>query len=551
MKILLGYELGTGKPVEIPLTHLAVTGQTQASGKTTTLEALISRSGLRAVAFVTKRGEGSFTEAHPLAPYFRERADWQFVKSLLESQAHSRMNFEAAWIIRACKGARTLADVQKAVQETMRTTRRSLDQNVCEVLNAYFDAVLPQIARLPYTKTLALSAGINVMNLADYSGELQALVIRSVLEWVYEKEDNTIVIIPEAWEFIPQKHGSPVMDAAIALSRKGGAMKNYVWLDSQDIAGVNKEMLRAPQVWILGVQREVNEVKRTLAHIPIETPKPKAADVMQLGKGEFFVSFERELRRVYVQPAWLPAADAVAIARGQIGKSFANLRRAASTAGATHEEKEEAMWKERYLELEARFKALENESKTLFGEQLKLAAEVQRLTSALMAKASSGTSAVAADATRGRTAGAADRPRPGTTSAASAGNVEQRALPANGAVDLPAIYAYVKQRAAADPGILELLTERPELRVKLARQVVQIDGSSFYGRMAQLVNEGFFKAARPYGAATDEAIRRGWCSPKTPKIRSAEYLDKLSGMGFLTRETDGYQAVAGMKVNIE
>jgi len=34
---------------------LAVTGQTQQSGKTTTLEALISRSKLRALTFVTKR----------------------------------------------------------------------------------------------------------------------------------------------------------------------------------------------------------------------------------------------------------------------------------------------------------------------------------------------------------------------------------------------------------------------------------------------------------------------------------------------------------------
>jgi hypothetical protein len=37
--IHLGYEIGTGEPVSIPLQHLAVTGQTQRSGKTTALEA--------------------------------------------------------------------------------------------------------------------------------------------------------------------------------------------------------------------------------------------------------------------------------------------------------------------------------------------------------------------------------------------------------------------------------------------------------------------------------------------------------------------------------
>ena len=47
-------------PLAIPLHHLVVTGQTQESGKTTTLEALVAQSELRAIAFVTKRGEGSF-----------------------------------------------------------------------------------------------------------------------------------------------------------------------------------------------------------------------------------------------------------------------------------------------------------------------------------------------------------------------------------------------------------------------------------------------------------------------------------------------------------
>jgi hypothetical protein len=45
--ILLGFEIGTGKPVYLPLHHLAIFGITQLSGKTTTLEAVISRSGLK------------------------------------------------------------------------------------------------------------------------------------------------------------------------------------------------------------------------------------------------------------------------------------------------------------------------------------------------------------------------------------------------------------------------------------------------------------------------------------------------------------------------
>jgi hypothetical protein len=76
--VRLGFEIQTGREIEIPIRHLAVIGQTQESGKTTTLEALVERSGRKAVAFVTKRAEATFTRARRIPAYFRERADWQF-----------------------------------------------------------------------------------------------------------------------------------------------------------------------------------------------------------------------------------------------------------------------------------------------------------------------------------------------------------------------------------------------------------------------------------------------------------------------------------------
>jgi len=140
----LGYELGTGAPVEIPVRHLAVTGQTQESGKTTTLEALVARSGLCAVAFVTKRLEGSFRTGHQVAPYFRERADWQFVSAVLEATLRERLKFERSWIMRACKGARSLADVQRNVRAAM-ATAKGMSADVYLTLDHYLEIVIPQI----------------------------------------------------------------------------------------------------------------------------------------------------------------------------------------------------------------------------------------------------------------------------------------------------------------------------------------------------------------------------------------------------------------------
>src|SRR4051812_4430271 len=105
----LGFAVGTGEPVSVPVQHLAVTGQTQASGKTTTLEALVTRSRRSAIAFVTKRAEGSFRRAEAVVPpYFAERADWQTVSAILQATLHEKLRFERSWIMRACKGASTL-----------------------------------------------------------------------------------------------------------------------------------------------------------------------------------------------------------------------------------------------------------------------------------------------------------------------------------------------------------------------------------------------------------------------------------------------------------
>src|ERR1700685_1368061 len=89
--IHLGFEVGTGKPVAVPLLNLAVTGQTQTSGKTTALEALAARSKATVLAFVTKRGEASFSRGyHLVQPYFRDRADWQFVDSIMEAALNEK-----------------------------------------------------------------------------------------------------------------------------------------------------------------------------------------------------------------------------------------------------------------------------------------------------------------------------------------------------------------------------------------------------------------------------------------------------------------------------
>lgn len=326
--IPLGFELRTGRQINVPLGHLAVCGQTQSSGKTTTLEGLVSRSGCRAVAFVTKRGEGSFRVASPIAPYFAERTDWPFIRSILEATAGEKLKFERAQIMNLCqyysgdegtwKAPETLKHVLENAETALGSKKtRGFTRNVYTVLREYLLQVVPEIERLPYTSKLDLSGGLNVMDLCEYSFPLQSLVVRSVIEWVHKKATRTIIVIPEAWKFAPRQRQTPVRFATEEFIRQGAALKNFVWIDSQDLASVSASMLRQVKVWLFGVQRDPREIERTLEHIPADTAKPSKRDLATLGIGQFIVCWEREMYRVYVQPAWMTHVHAEAIARGE------------------------------------------------------------------------------------------------------------------------------------------------------------------------------------------------------------------------------------------
>jgi hypothetical protein len=622
--ILLGWEIGTGKRVEIPETgHLAWFGQTQLSGKTTALEAIAFRGELRAVAFITKQGEGGFLTGRMIPPYFSEPTNdeeqplWRWVKSILEASQQRKLNFEEAWIIRCCvepRIAKALKDVHENIKALLdgegdyvekgrgkkkkrewKYTRKpvsGINAGVYTSLKAYFDIVMPQLARLPYTKKLTLHPGLNVMDLREYAMETQALVIRSVMEWVYQHEKGVRVIVPEAQDFVPQGKNSPVKMACETLVRKAGANKNFMWLDSQDMAAVDKIMLRACSIVGIGVQTEMHEIDRSLAGL--FTPALRPVDIARLKIGEFFVRTpEARVSKVYVQPAWMSSElHAQAIAKGeesvvsarQMLRAFKISRESKpapsspaphqllqiqiqektdeddqasqSTPGSVedvlrsgdgpeelddrHEtrgdhgksirdsqpvlETEEAMWQEKY-------EALEAEHKTLIEAHDALADRVNELTAEIF----------------NRDAG--HKPKDHIESGApliptkQGGNGFSLTVP-----QLAYIYQYVKANAQKDPGILELLTRRPELRVKVERQTVEMDDSTIIGRIARLVHEGYFKQPRNGPTVQKELKRRGCDQPTTNLYKP---LNKLTEMGFLTLEPDGFQEVPEMKVQVQ
>ncbi len=326
-KILLGFTVPEGKPFEVPLHHLVITGMTALSGKTTAIEALIQRSGLRAIVFKTKRGEKGFERVGRLLPlYFRERSDWQYVSSLIEATLREKMKFERSWIIRACKGTKSLQDVYARVKEFLSRERlRAIDKSIFTNLQAYLDLVLPSIEKLDFTDKLDIGPGVNVMDLEELYAkpEMQALIIRSVMEYILEFERNIVIVVPECWKFLPQARGSPVKVFFERFIREGATIDNYLWLDSQDIAGVDKTPLRQVDNWILGRQKETHEVDRTIDAIPLpRASKPKPVEIRRLKIGHFIAACGDMVETVYVLPAGVPEDVARKVARGELTPEF-------------------------------------------------------------------------------------------------------------------------------------------------------------------------------------------------------------------------------------
>jgi hypothetical protein len=315
--ILLGFEIGTGMPVCIPLHHLAIFGMTQLSGKTTTLEALITRSKLKAIAFITKRGEAGFTRCHPVPPYYRPRADWQFVEGLVNVALGEKVKYEPGmrWaIMQVCKERQSLRDVHRAAQKMAKETKKDFLKSVFEKLAAYLEIVIPELEKWVFSDRLVLTQGVNVMDLSNMRLETQHLVIASTIEYIFQNLDHVVVIVPEAWETLPQSRMTPVKWVAQQFIRKGAAIGNYMFLDSQDIAGIDKTPLRQCDNWLMGRMKEAHEVERILKQLL--GMKVKAEEIQTLPVGHFYAVVGSQVKKVYVLPSGVPEEAGIKVAKG-------------------------------------------------------------------------------------------------------------------------------------------------------------------------------------------------------------------------------------------
>lgn len=484
-KVLLGFEVGTGQPVYMPIHHLAVFGITQLSGKTTALEAIITRSGLRAVAFITKRGESGFTKFRFVPPFYRVRVGWQFVEGLVNVALGEKVKYEPGmrWaIIRVSRGAKNLREVRDKAEEMLAEAKRDFHRQVFEKLVTYLDAVVPELERWQFSSSLELADGVNVMDLSAMQPETQQIIIASTIEYVFQNMDHVIVVIPEAWETLPEHKMTPVKWIVERFIRKGAAVGNYVFLDSQDIGGISKVPLRQCDNWLLGRMREAHEVERILKQLLGR--KVPYEEIQTLPLGHFYAVFGNEVRKIYVLPAGIPEEVGRDVALGKLTPEYVRDNYLTGCKPANNGSLDEKL-----RPLEEEIRRQQQTITNLQREKAKLEAELKALEPLKALK-----------------------------------DAFLKLLPET------------KQFCGEEPGDFVVEHDAPTITVRIHRRPLILSTKNTFGRITLLYYEGFFdEKERSLADIQKELQHRGW--PKDPRL--SNFLDMLCSWGYLRkRRTD-------------
>jgi hypothetical protein len=403
------YRVLSGEPVDIPLRNLAVFGVTRDSGKTTFIESAVAASGLKALTFRTKRGELGFEGARQVPIYFEERGltHWRALEGLIAATLEEKVQREPGIrgaIIDVCTRptqAQTLEEIHERVKQRLEDPKiRGFVRDVFSKLDAYLKEVLPQLEtiRPRLTNRLELTEpGVYVEDLTGLSDEVQCLLLASVMRKCYEELSGIIVVFPEVWKFLPQDRGSPAKWILEKYVREMGAVDGYLWIDAQDLRGVDKKHLRSIDTRLFGRQPDPHEIKDLLDALPLpRSEKPTPEQIMTLKLGHFYAKLRDKVELVYVRPRWLPEDVAVQVAKGSIAPDGPEVERykpreehssVHSSGQLKVQEDDEELWKEKYEQLQKEYREYQDSIEKEMAQRLLVTDELNRKVETLSQKA--------------------------------------------------------------------------------------------------------------------------------------------------------------------
>ena len=300
-----------GEEVYTTLFNMLITGQTQLSGKTTTIKALapeaVDEYGIDVLIFDSKPTGREFPEYPAIPIVYEPTTDALILIGLLESIFRRRLTPFYSTLARLTEGADDLGDILKNAVKMEEKAKSGFIKDACHTLADLIRRLQKELEGKYLVSELSATRGIHVMPINELSVEAQQLVIRTAFRQALSRSmhKNKIMVIDEAWRFLPESFSSACKRDIYDYATQGAKTKRFVWLATQFLAPTDKDALKAMPIKLLGRQDHATEVEHTLRAIPGYKGAFKPEDIMKLKKGEFiFVDIEGSTKKVYVQPPW-------------------------------------------------------------------------------------------------------------------------------------------------------------------------------------------------------------------------------------------------------
>lgn len=530
------YKVPSGEPVDIPLRHLGAFGVTRDSGKTTFIESAVAASDLRAITFRTKRGEIGFEGAKQLQIFFDERGltHWKALEGLIAATLEEKVSHEPGirgGIITVCTRptqATTLEEVHERVGARLQDPKvRGFEKDVFNKLDAYLTEVLPQIRQLRprFTNQLDLpTSGVYVEDLTGLSDEIQSLLLASIMKKCYEESTGIIVVLPEVWKFLPQDRGSPVKWVIEKYVREMGAVEGYLWIDCQDLRGVDKKHLRSIDTRLFGRQPDPHEIDELLKALPLPRgAKPTPEQIMTLKLGHFYAKLRDNVELVYVRPLWLPEDVAVKVARGELEPDSPDVQKFKPEKQVV-EVNDDLVYKEKYEEERRKREEVEREFTRQVERVSDLKADEKCNVFANKFKEEFGKELVKADDTISQLKKdfeGVDQFREALLQFLGPALQKPSAVQANSPSEVT---------VSVQPTLTEFTVKVPK------RELLEATDQDATGQILLLAHGGWFGERRKITAVRAELERKFNSRPRPGTVESA--MGDLAGKGILTREKD-------------
>ena len=296
-----------GQKVEMELFHTLIAGQTNLSGKTTTIRTLAPRAveqGFTVLIFDSKPTVREFPGYHDVPICYQSTTDSLVLLGLLEGIFRHKLTPFYATLDRLTEDAGGIPEVIANAEKYEEKAKSGFIKDACHTLAKLLGRLQDELQQFDFTSDLQLRKGeINVMPINSLSVEAQQLVIKTAFEQVLKHHNRKVLaVIDETSRFLPQGYSSACKRAVYDAITQGAKTELYVWGATQFIATIEKDVIKAMANKLLGRQDDATEVKATLDRIPNLKKSGIGADqIMTLKRGEFvFVPVDGEVRKVYI-----------------------------------------------------------------------------------------------------------------------------------------------------------------------------------------------------------------------------------------------------------